>query len=107
MTKQPPVSTGQDESPPRNDGKRAGQPTPQGFKAAGPGNLHGVPQENSPGDAGLDLEPFHPDEGRPAKDPEAMAQRVLGQARRDPPAKGDVGPLAAGQAGGTDDDDQT
>ncbi len=86
---------------PRTDGKQDHQPTPQGFKAAGPGNLHGIPPEDSPGDAGLDLKPFHPEGGRPAQDPEAMAQRVLDQGREGPPASGDAGPLAAGKKEGS------
>ncbi|WP_372623169.1 hypothetical protein [Falsiroseomonas sp.] len=106
MTKQPPVGTRQDETPPRTDGKRQGEPTPQGYQAAGPGNLHGVPPDDAPGEPGAERVPFHPDAGRPAEDTEAMAQRVLDQARRGPPAKGDAGPLAAGQTEGSDDDDQ-
>jgi hypothetical protein len=105
LTKQTRDSTRRDGKPPRNDGKHEGQPTPQGFKAAGLGNLHGVPPENSPGNSGLDFEPFDPDEGRPAKDPEAMAQRVFDQ-RRGSKAQGDAGPLAAAKRWEQDDDGQ-
>ncbi len=86
----------QDRDTPRSDGKSGGQPTPQGPKAAGPGNAHGVPPEDSPGDSGLDERPFHPEGGRPAADPEAMAQRVLKQAETGPKSKGDAGPLGVG-----------
>lgn len=77
----------------REDGRRGGQPTPQGPQNAGPGNAHGAPVEDSPGPSGLDLRPFDPEGGRPASDPEAMAERVLKQAETGPKAEGDAGPL--------------
>jgi hypothetical protein len=88
--------------PPRDDGKRDSEPTRQGPKAAGPGNLHGIPPEDSPGDSALDLRPFA--EGRPAKDPEEMARRTLRQSERGPKAQGDAGPLGVAQRGQEDDD---
>jgi hypothetical protein len=78
---------------PREHGRRAKEPTPQGFGSAGPGNAHGLPPDESSGDAGMEACPFT--EGRPAADPEAMARRVLDQARTGPPAEGDAGPLGA------------
>jgi hypothetical protein len=78
---------------PHDDGGRSKAPTPQGFGSAGPGNAHGLPPDRSSGDAGSEARPFT--EGRPAADPEAMARRVLDQARKGPPAEGDAGPLGA------------
>jgi hypothetical protein len=92
------------ERPPRTDCKRDHESTPQGFKATRPSKLHGKLPENSPGDAWLNLEPFHPDDGRPVRDPEAMARKVLGDANRGPRAAGDAGPLGA--AGRREDDGQ-
>ncbi len=92
------------ERPPRTDCKRDHEPTPQGFKATGPSKLDGKLPENSPGDAWPDLEPFRPDDGRPARDPEAMARKVLRDANLGPKAGGDAGPLGA--AGRRDDDGQ-
>ena len=82
-----------DDSPPR-----AGKPpTPQGFQAAGPGNAHGVPPGDAPGHDGEATRPFHPEGGKPAADPEAMAKRLLDAANPGPPAEGDAGPLGAGE----------
>jgi hypothetical protein len=77
----------------RADDTRSDEPTPQGFGSAGPGNAHGLPPDKSSGDAGMEARPFTG--GRPAADPEAMARRVLDQARTGPPAEGDAGPLGA------------
>jgi hypothetical protein len=86
------MTDGKPETPHAHD-RRSNEPTPQGFGSAGPGNAHGLPPDNSSGDAGMEARPFT--EGRPAADPEAMAQRVLDQARKGPRAEGDAGPLGA------------
>jgi hypothetical protein len=80
---------------PRDDGKRPGEPTPQGFQSAGPGNVHGVPPEDSPAQGGLEERPFSPEGGRPAANPEKKAQRALDQSREGPRAEDDAGPLGA------------
>jgi hypothetical protein len=95
-------------APPQAGRREAGSaPTPQGPKSAGPGNARGAPPQDSPDDSALDaLGPTTPDEARPAQNPEAMARRVLDQARQGPPAQGDAGPLAAGRGGGMEDGSQ-
>jgi hypothetical protein len=80
---------------PRSDGKHPGEPTPQGFQSADPGNVHGVPPGDSPALGGLEERPVSPEGGRPAADPERMARRVLDQAREGPRTKDDAGPLGA------------
>ncbi len=58
-----------------------GHPTPQGPKSAGPGNRHGVQPPDRPDDSAI--EEIVPPPAPPAKDPDAMARRVLDQAKRD------------------------
>jgi hypothetical protein len=82
----------------REDGKRGGEPTPQGPQGAGPGNRHGAPPRDIDAPSGLPEHPFDAEAGRPAKDPEAMARKVLDEANPGPKAEGDAGPM--GKTGG-------
>jgi hypothetical protein len=84
--------TERDRDTPREDGKRGGEPTPQGPKSAGPGNLHGKLPDDSPDDLAVDVQS---PPAEPASDQEAMARRVLDQAGSGPKAEGDAGPLGA------------
>jgi hypothetical protein len=85
--------TQHDDTAPRSDGGHGRHPTPQGPKAAGPGNAHGVQPDDAPDDSNQQERPFDPDGGRPAADPDATAERVLKQAERGPKTEGDAGPL--------------
>jgi hypothetical protein len=69
------------------------QPTAQGLGAQGPGNQHGVPAAHEPD---TEAQPFDPQGGKPAQDPDAMAKKVLDQANTGPRAADDMGPEAAG-----------
>jgi hypothetical protein len=81
-----------------NNDKAPG-PTPQGPSAAGPGDAHGAPPDDAPGPWGTGERPFHPEGGKPARDPDAAAAELLARAQSGPPAAGDAGPEAAGDAG--------
>ena len=73
-------------------------PTQQGPNAAGPGDAHGAPPDDAPGPWGTAERPFHPEGGKPARDPDAAAAEFLARAKSGPPAAGDAGPEAAGDA---------
>ena len=81
-----------------NSGKASG-PTRQGPNAAGPGDAHGAPPDDAPGPWGTGERPFHPEGGKPARDPDAAAAEVLARAKSGPSAAGDAGPKAAGEKG--------
>ncbi len=85
----------------REDGKRGGEPTPQGPQGAGPGNRHGAPPRDIDAPSGLPEHPFDAEAGRPAKDPEAMARKVLDEANPGPKAEGDAGPMGKGGGAST------
>ncbi len=74
-------------------------PTQQGPNAAGPGDAHGAPPDDAPGPWGTAERPFHPEGGKPARDPDAAAAELLARAKSGPQAAGDAGPEAAGDAG--------
>ena len=79
-------------------GARSG-PTQQWPNAAGPGNAHGAPPGDAPGPWGTGERPFHPEDGKPARDPDKAAAELLARANGGPQAAGDAGPEAAGDAG--------
>lgn len=60
--------------------KKDHPPTPQGPQSAGPGNAHGVQPPGRPDDSAT--EPIFPEPAPPAEDPDAMARRVLEQAKK-------------------------
>jgi hypothetical protein len=95
--------TDQKQQPPAPDeaGQRGGQPTPQGFNAAGPSNAHGAPSPASPGNGGPEDAPVSPEAVHPAADPEGKARALLEKSREGPSAEGDAGPLAAGPQQGS------
>lgn len=72
-----------DDKPPRTDGKWDSQPTPQGPKAPGPNNLHGIPPE----DPRHDEMPRHDDptelEPRPSPPPLSGSGSTMPQLKMD------------------------
>ncbi len=78
-------------------GKPSGS-TRQGPNAAGPGDAHGAPPDDAPGPWGTGERPFHPEGGKPARDPDKAAAELLARGKSGPPAAGDAGPEAAGDA---------
>ena len=71
------------------------RPTAQGPNAAGPGNRHYGPPRDAPDPWGTGEEPFHPEGGKPAADPDKAAAELLAHANDGPRASGDAGPTAA------------
>ncbi len=82
--------------------EKPAEPTGQGPNAAGPGNAHGAPPADAPGPYGTGERPFHPEGGKPARDPDKTAAELLARANPGPRAEGDAGPEAAAGHGRTE-----
>ena len=70
------------------------KPTHQGPNAAGPGDAHGAAPDDAPGPWGTGERPFHPEGGKPARDPDKAAAELLARANPGPRAEGEAGPEA-------------
>ena len=70
------------------------RPTAQGPNAAGPDNAHYGPPRDAPGPWGTGEEPFDPEGGKPAANPEKAAADLLAHSKDGEPIVGQAGPEA-------------